>query len=151
MNEWLKEPLFLAGIGWNQRWRTYLRQSHRHIVDTALERFQASIAPYQDWNQLGWVQVFEDAMVGGQGVRAVRDIPLPKSRSSRHQRDVAADLNCAAPGSFSPRTSRTRSTRSSSMVADACSMRAITGSAKSITCPCPCRRSAISDWPAKAS
>ena len=37
-------------------------------------------------------------MVGGQGMRAVRDIPLPKSRSSRYQRDVAADLNCAGPG-----------------------------------------------------
>jgi len=46
--------------------------------------------------QLGWVEVFDDPKIGGQGVRALRDIPFSSGRSKQNQRrEVVADLHCA--------------------------------------------------------
>ena len=101
MSQWLTEPLFIADIGWTE-WRRYLSKTHLHIADTAVESFIASIESFQDWMQLGWVEIYDDDKLGSQGVRASRDIHLPKTKPAR--RDVrasisvvAADLHCAGP------------------------------------------------------
>ena len=44
----------------------------------------------KDWMCRGWVEVYEEAAVGGQGVRATRDIP--KSSSARSAAAVAVNL-----------------------------------------------------------
>jgi hypothetical protein len=100
MEEWLKQPIFMVDIGWAD-WRRYLAKSHHHILEKAVQRFLASIESYKDWMQLGWIEVYDDVKVGGQGMRAVRDIHLP---SGRDPRDIAAsisvvatDLHCAGP------------------------------------------------------
>lgn len=50
------------------------------------------------------MEIYDDEKLGGQGVRALRDIHLPTSRTKQAQRDVvasvsvvAADLHCADP------------------------------------------------------
>ena len=69
----LREPLFLADIGWAE-WRRYLGKPHLRIIQTAMEQFKASLQPPLDWMQRGWVEECNDARFG-RGVRAVRDIP----------------------------------------------------------------------------
>ena len=93
---WLKEPIFLADIGWSE-WRRYLSKRHCWIVSTALEQFNASLVPAQDWMQRGWAEEYVDDRLG-RGVRATRDIPLPSARG-RHRSfsdAVVADLNIFA-------------------------------------------------------
>jgi hypothetical protein len=87
IDAWLQEPLFLADIGWSE-WRWYLGKSHRWIIESALEQFQASLQPAQDWMQRGWIEEYEDDRMG-RGVRAVRDVPLSEN-------PVAADLRLFA-------------------------------------------------------
>ena len=69
---WLKEPIFLADIGWGE-WRRYLSKRHCWVVSTALERFNASLLPAQDWMQRGWAEEYNDDRLG-RGMRATRDI-----------------------------------------------------------------------------
>ena len=103
IEEWLREPLFMADIGW-RNWRRYLCKQHHHILETAVQRFLVSIEPYKDWLQLGWVEIYDDERLGGQGVRALRDIHMPSGAGKKKQQDlaasvsvVAADLHCAGP------------------------------------------------------
>ena len=103
IDAWLTNPAFLADITWTE-WKRYLSKQGRSIIDAALQRFYAEIAPFQDWMLLEWVEVYDDDKMGGQGVRALRDIQLPTSKAKRAQRDVAAsisvvaaDLRCADP------------------------------------------------------
>ena len=103
IEEWLREPLFMADIGWRS-WRRYLSKQHQHVLEEAVQRFVVSIEPYKDWLQLGWVEVYDDERLGGQGVRALRDIHMPSGAGKKRQRDVAAsvsvvaaDLHCAGP------------------------------------------------------
>ena len=103
IEEWLREPLFMADIGWRS-WRRYLSKQHHHILETAVQRFLVSIEPYKDWLQLGWVKIYHDERLGGQGVRALRDIHMPSGAGKKKQQDlaasvsvVAADLHCAGP------------------------------------------------------
>ena len=92
----MKEPIFLADIGWSE-WRRYLTKRHCWMVSTALERFNASLLPAQDWMQRGWVEEYLDDRLG-RGVRATRDIPLPfaKGRHRSFADSVVADLNIFA-------------------------------------------------------
>ena len=93
LDAWLQEPIFLADIGWSE-WRRYLSKSHRWIIDTAIQRFTASLQPHQDWMQRGWVEEYDDPRLG-RGVRAVCEIPLPTSNQRHHSSvvdGVAADL-----------------------------------------------------------
>ena len=93
---WLKEPIFLADIGWSE-WRRYLGKRHCWIVSSALGRFNASLLPAQDWMQRGWVEEYSDDRLG-RGMRATRDIPLPSAKG-RHRSfgdAVVADLNIFA-------------------------------------------------------
>ena len=99
---WLESPIFTADITWTE-WKRYLTKQGRPIVDAALQRFKDTTAPFQDWLQLGWVEVYDDDELG-QGVRALRDIHMPVSKAKEAQRDVAAsvsvvaaDLHCADP------------------------------------------------------
>ena len=90
---WLKEPIFLADIGWSE-WRRYLTKQNCWMVSTALERFRASLQPAQDWMQRAWVEEYMDERLG-RGVRATRDIPLASTKA-RHRSlgdCVVADLN----------------------------------------------------------
>ena len=103
IEEWLREPLFMADIGWRS-WRRYLSKQHQHVLEEAVQRFLVSIEPYKDWLQLGWVEVYDDERLGGQGVRALRDIHMPSGAGKKRQQDVAAsvsvvaaDLHCAGP------------------------------------------------------
>jgi hypothetical protein len=92
LEAWLQEPIFLADIGWAE-WRRYLSKSYRWVIDTAIQRFTASLQPPLDWMQRGWVEEDDDARLG-RGVRAVCDIPLASS-TCNHGGDnhmVAADL-----------------------------------------------------------
>jgi hypothetical protein len=92
---WMVEPVFLADISWRD-WRRYLSRRHRWIIETALQRFHLSIQPLQDWQQLGLVEIYDAARLG-QGVRAVRDLPLPKECRSGRGAAVAADLASSLP------------------------------------------------------
>jgi hypothetical protein len=92
VEQWLREPIFMADISWSE-WKSYLTKSHRHIIEAAFERFMASIELFKDWMQLGWVEVYDDEKMGGQGVRALRDIHLPTSKVKQLQRDVAASVS----------------------------------------------------------
>jgi hypothetical protein len=98
---WLENPIFSADITWTE-WKRYLTKQGRAIIDAALQQFKASLDPFRDWMQLGWVEIYDE--LGGQGVRALRDIHMPTSRAKQAQRDleasisvVAADLHCAGP------------------------------------------------------
>ena len=100
---WLENPIFSADITWSE-WKRYLTKQGRPVVDAVLLQFKASMAPFQDWMELGWVEVYDDDKLGGQGVRALRDIHMPTSKSKAAQRDVAAstsvvaaDLYCCSP------------------------------------------------------
>ena len=100
---WLENPIFSADITWTE-WKRYLTKQGRPIIDTALQQFKASVAPFQDWMELGWVEIYDDEKLGGQGVRALRDINMPTSKAKAAQRDVAAstsvvaaDLHCCSP------------------------------------------------------
>ena len=100
---WLENPIFTADITWTE-WKRYLSKQGRLIIDAALQQFKASVASYQDWMELGWVEIYADEKLGGQGVRALRDIHMPRSKTKQAQRDVmasisvvAADLHCAGP------------------------------------------------------
>jgi hypothetical protein len=88
---WLQEPIFLADIGWAE-WRRYLSKSHRWIMDTAIERFTASLQPPRDWMQRSWVEEYNNPYLG-RAVRAVRDIPLPVSDPRRPSSAVDAGDN----------------------------------------------------------
>ena len=99
---WLENPIFTADITWTE-WKRYLTKSGRPIIDAALQQFKAPTISFQDWMQLGWVEVYDDHKLG-QGVRALRDIHMPMSKAKEAQRDVAAsiavvaaDLHCAGP------------------------------------------------------
>ena len=99
---WLENPIFSTDITWTE-WKRYLTKSGRPVIDAALQQFKASVAPFQDWMALGWVEVYDDDTLG-QGVRALRDIHMPMSQAKEAQRDVAAsisvvaaDLHCAGP------------------------------------------------------
>ena len=103
IEEWLREPLFMADIGWRS-WRRYLSKQHHHILEEAVQRFSVSIEPYKDWLQLGWVEIYDDEQLGGEGIRALRDIHMPSGAGKKKQQDlaasvsvVAADLHCAGP------------------------------------------------------
>ncbi len=98
----MENPIFTADITWTE-WKRYLTKQGRPIIDAALQQFQAATAPFQDWMQLGWVEIYDDDKLG-QGVRALRDIHMPTSKAKEAQRDVAAsisvvaaDLHCAGP------------------------------------------------------
>jgi hypothetical protein len=100
---WLENPIFLADITWTE-WKRYLTKQGRPIIDAALRQFNAAVATFSDWMQLGWVEIYDDNKLGGQGVRALRDIHMPKSKAKDAQRDlaasvsvVAADVYCAGP------------------------------------------------------
>ena len=98
---WLQSPIFLADLTWSE-WKRYLTKPGRAIIDAALLQFHAAVDLFQDWMQLGWVEVYDEELLGGKGVRALRDIHMPRSRAKKAQRDlaasisvVAADLHCA--------------------------------------------------------
>ena len=100
---WLENPIFSADITWTE-WKRYLTKQGRPIIDAALQQFKASVAPFQDWMELGWVEIYDDEKLGEQGVRALRDIHMPVSKAKKAQRDleafisvVAADLHSAGP------------------------------------------------------
>jgi hypothetical protein len=100
---WLKNPIFSADITWTE-WKHYRTKQGRAIIDAALQQFKASVAPYRDWMQLGWVEIYDDEKLSGQGVRALRDIHMPMSRAKNAQRNLeasisvmAADFHCAGP------------------------------------------------------
>ena len=97
---WLENPIFTADITWTE-WKRYLTKQGRPIIDAALQQFQAATAPFQDWMQLEWVEIYDDDKLG-QGVRALSDIHMPASKAKGARRDVAssisvvaADLQCA--------------------------------------------------------
>ena len=102
MSQWLREPFFIADISWRE-WRRYLSKSRLHIAEAAVQRFLASIDSFKDWMQLGWVEIYDDERLGGQGVRALRDIHLLKSKARQDVASsisvVAADLHSAGPES----------------------------------------------------
>ena len=100
---WLENAIFSADITWTE-WKRYLTKPGRPIIDAALQQFKASVDPFQDWMELGWVEIYDDEKLGGQGVRALRDIHMPASKAKQAQRDVAAsismvaaDLHCCSP------------------------------------------------------
>jgi hypothetical protein len=111
LDAWLQEPIFLADIGWAE-WRRYLSKSHRWIIDTAIERFTASLQPPRDWMQRGWVEEYDDPGLG-RGVRAVCDIPLPILNQRHHSSAVdgvdnfavAADLGLLSQAQLQHRNS----------------------------------------------
>ena len=103
IEELLRQPIFMVDICWSD-WRRYLTKPHRHIVEAAFQQFASLSQPYQDWMQLGWVEVYDNEQLNGQGVRAVRDIHLPTTKHGgrSHVQDidasistVAVDLSCA--------------------------------------------------------
>ena len=95
MTSWLNESIFVADISWTD-WRRYLGKPNRWIIDTAVERFRASLLPAQDWMQRGWVELYDDSTLG-RGVRAVCGIPLHARKQRRlsttEDLSVAADLS----------------------------------------------------------
>jgi hypothetical protein len=102
IDAWLLNPIFSADVTWSE-WKRYLTKQGRSIVDAALQQFKAAVGPYQDWMQLGWIEIYDDVKLGGQGVRALRHIHMPTSRAKDAQRDleasiavVAADLHCSS-------------------------------------------------------
>jgi hypothetical protein len=95
MLEWLREPLFIADMSWSE-WRRYLSRSHLHIAEAAVQRFSASIESFKDWMQLGWVEIYDDEQLGGKGVRALRDVHLPKGKGKHAQREVASSVSVVA-------------------------------------------------------
>jgi hypothetical protein len=95
VESWMSEPLFLADISWRD-WRRYLSRRNRWIIETALHRFHLSIQPFQDWQLLGLVEVYDAARLG-QSVRAVRNLPLSKDRRSGRGAVVTADLSASLP------------------------------------------------------
>jgi hypothetical protein len=94
VSEWLREPLFIADMSWSE-WRRYLSRSHLHIAEAAVQRFSASIESFKDWIQLGLVEMYDDEQLCGKGIRALRDIHLPKGKGKRDVSVVAADLYSA--------------------------------------------------------
>jgi hypothetical protein len=92
---WLDNPIFSADITWTE-WKRYLTKQGRPIIDGALKRFHAAVAPFQDWMHLGWVEIYDDEKLGGQGVRALRDIYMPAGKAKEAQRDVAASISVVA-------------------------------------------------------
>ena len=95
MAEWLREPLFIADISWTE-WRRYLSKSHLHITEAAVQRFLNTIESFKDWMQLGWVEIYDDEELGGQDVRARRDVHMPASKAKEAQRDVAVSISVVA-------------------------------------------------------
>ena len=91
---WLESPIFTADLTWTE-WKRYLTKHGRPIIDAALQQFQAVTAPFQDWMQLEWVEIYDDDKLG-QGVRALRDIHMPTSKAKEAQRDVAASVSVVA-------------------------------------------------------
>ena len=59
-------------------------------------QFNSAVAPFQDWMELGWLEIYDDEKLGGQGARALRDIHLPASKSKEAPRDVAASISVVA-------------------------------------------------------
>jgi hypothetical protein len=94
---WLKNPIFSADITWTE-WKHYRTKQGRAIIDAALQQFKASVAPYRDWMQLGWVEIYDDEKLSGQGVRALRDIHMPMSRAKNAQRNLEASISVMAAG-----------------------------------------------------
>ena len=94
LEAWLENLIFMADITWTE-WKRYLTKAGRPLIDAALQQFKASVAPFQDWMQLGWVEIYEDDK-HGQGVRALRDIRMPVSKAKEAQRDVAASISVVA-------------------------------------------------------
>ena len=92
---WLQSPVFLADLTWSE-WKRYLTKPGRAIIDAALLQFHAAVDLFQDWMQLGWVEVYDDEQLGGKGVRALRDIHMPRSRGKKAQRDLAASISVVA-------------------------------------------------------
>ena len=95
IEELLRQPIFMVDICWSD-WRKYLSKPNRHIVETAFQRFESSIRPYQDWMQLGWVEVYDDEQLSCQGVRAVRDIHLPMKHGKSRVQDIDASISTVA-------------------------------------------------------
>ena len=91
---WLENPIITADLTWTE-WKRYLTKQGRVTIDAALQRFKAATAPFQDWMQLGWVEIYDDEKLG-QGVRALRDIHLPTSKAKEAQRDVTASISVVA-------------------------------------------------------
>ncbi len=89
----LREPIFLADIGWSE-WRRYLGKQHCWMICAAIKQFKASLEPVEDWMQRGWVEEYLDDRLG-KGVRAKCDIPLPSIKERRQPcgNAVVADLN----------------------------------------------------------
>jgi hypothetical protein len=79
---WLEDPIFTADIT-RTEWKRYLTKQGRPIIDAAVQHFDTAVAPFQDWMQLGWVEIYDDEKLGGQGVRALRDIHMPACRPRR--------------------------------------------------------------------
>ena len=75
--------------------KRYLSKQRRPIIDAALQQFKASVAPFQDWMELGWVEIYDDDQ-HEQGVRTLRDIHMPASKGKVAQRDVAASVSVVA-------------------------------------------------------
>ena len=93
VEEWLQNPIFSVDMTWSE-WKRYLTKTGRIIIDAALRQFRTAVAPFEDWMQLGWVEIYDDEKLVGQGVRALRDIHLPKTKQA--QRDVAASISAVA-------------------------------------------------------
>ena len=89
----LREPIFLADIGWSE-WRRYLGKQHCWMISAAIKQFKASLEPVEDWMQRGWVEEYLDDRLG-KGVRAKCDIPLLSIKERRQPcgNAVVADLN----------------------------------------------------------
>jgi hypothetical protein len=100
---WLENPIFSADITWTE-WKRYLTKQGRSIIDAALQQLKGAVDQYRDWMQLGWVEIYDDEKLSGQGVRALRNIHMPTSRAKDAQRNLeasisvmAADFHCAEP------------------------------------------------------
>ena len=119
----LREPIFLADIGWSE-WRRYLGKQHCWMICAAIKQFKASLEPVEDWMQRGWVEEYLDDRLG-KGVRAKCDIPLPSIKERRQPcgNAVVADLNIfvqaqklvALDGPQQPQTDDNRLSSSSSL------------------------------------
>ena len=92
---WLENPIFSADITWTE-WKRYLTKQGRPIIDAALQQFNAWVAPFQDWMELEWVEIYDDEKLGEQGVRALRDIHMPASKAKEAKRDVTASISVVA-------------------------------------------------------
>ena len=100
--------------------------------------------------ELGWVEIYADQKLGGQGVRALRDIHMPRTKAKQDQRNVmasisvvAADLHCAGPECVVDKNSTADADPTYHLQLDRQRVfeLVIIGSGKSITCPTGCATS----------